>query len=271
MASSKVTREDAQEWLESLQQVGEGWYRQLALAVRANAHKALGMDRREFAARIGQRMIDPREAIVELHHDGHSQKAIADILHTHHEAVYRVLVEEGEIEPTRELNRADTPTRPSDNRADTPGGGGDVVDERIRGLEDALADAEAEIRGQQKQAKIDRKEAKKEIANLQKEIVLLERQAEAADDEEDEQALQREKQAREAELGEMQRRMLARFAGGIADGVVAQIENAREQLAKLITDDVLTSGMVDRIGIAVRKLNDELRVAEMAAKEVGDE
>lgn len=264
MATSKVTREDAQEWLESLQQVGEGWYRQVALAVRANAHKALGMERREFAAQIGQRMIDPREAILELHKDGMSGREVADVLGISDNTVRRVLAEEGLIT----LPSAAVSGSSASQGAAVSGTAEEVEeDERIRELEDALADADAEVRGQKKRAADERKAFKKELADLKKEIVLLERQAEAADDEEDEQALQREKQAREAELSEMQRRMLARFAGGIADGVVAQIENAREQLAKLINDDVLTSGMVDRIGIAVRKLADELRVAEMAAKE----
>jgi len=80
MASSKLNKEDAQEWLESLQQVGEGWYRQVQLAVRANAHKALGMERREFARTIGQRLIDPREAIIEMYQAGSSIQEISDIL-----------------------------------------------------------------------------------------------------------------------------------------------------------------------------------------------
>src|ERR1017187_8410129 len=97
MATSKVAPEDAQEWLETLQQVGEGWYRQVGLAVKMGAPKALGLERREFTALIGQRLIDPREAIVQLHGEGHSPAAIADVLHVAQDTVQRVQIEEGLI------------------------------------------------------------------------------------------------------------------------------------------------------------------------------
>src|ERR1017187_4333553 len=105
MATSKVAPEDAQEWLETLQQVGEGWYRQVGLAVKMGAPKALGLERREFTALIGQRLIDPREAIVQLHEEGHKPEMIGDVLHVDAtKTVRRILREEGLIDPPKQIH-----------------------------------------------------------------------------------------------------------------------------------------------------------------------
>lgn len=109
MTTSKINATDAQEWLESLQQVGEGWYRQVALAVKTGAHKALGMTQREFAQSIGQKLIDPRPAIIDLssqltYRGKPNISAIADVLGVSTDRVEMVLAGEGLIEmtPTRQ-------------------------------------------------------------------------------------------------------------------------------------------------------------------------
>lgn len=92
---SKLTPEDAREMLDALGQSGDGWYRQVALAIKMNAHKALNMDRREFVGHIGIRMgrvpVERDKAILELAQEGMSQQAIADVLGVDHDGVADVV------------------------------------------------------------------------------------------------------------------------------------------------------------------------------------
>jgi hypothetical protein len=141
MATSKVAPEDAQEWLETLQQVGEGWYRQVGLAVKMGAPKALGLERREFTALIGQRLIDPREAIVQLHEEGHSQAAIADVLHVSHRTVQGVLIE-GDLIAAPDRDEPKQIAAPGRVSADTTA---EDLDELTHGLEDEVKQLEAQL------------------------------------------------------------------------------------------------------------------------------
>jgi chromosome segregation ATPase len=172
---SKVSEEDARLWLSSLQQVGEGWYKQVGLAVKANAHKALGMERREFVAQVGQRLIDPREAIIELHREDMTVAAIADVLGVGHHTVTRVLVEEGEIE-SRELSagggreaarRRDASGENAAPSRDSVDSTAEEVDDEIEALEAALAEAQEEARDAQAAAK---GEIKRRTAELRKQL-----------------------------------------------------------------------------------------------------
>jgi hypothetical protein len=271
MAASKVNREDAQEWLESLQQVGEGWYRQVALAVRAGAHKALGMERREFAQHIGQRMIDPREAVIELYREQHTIKAIEDVLGLSNVTVRRILMEAGLIEVAQLPPAGGWGAREKEARGEQSArekeARGEHDGDQVIALQEQLADAEAALSGQKKKAAEAAKEYRKEAADLKKKIVLLERATKEAESKEDKKAAERHRKEAEAELQELERKMLSKFAGSIADGICASMENATEQLGLLIRDDVLTTKAVERIGNALQALNDQYRLAELAARE----
>src|SRR5215831_8582503 len=107
MATKAERRESAERTRDALQQVGSGWWVLVGEAVKRGDHKDLGLERREYVATIGQAVIDPREAIVELFNEGHSQEAIADILGVSPDrTVRRVLTEEGLLKPTPRMIEA---------------------------------------------------------------------------------------------------------------------------------------------------------------------
>lgn len=82
--TSNITPEDAEEYSQSLAQIGEGWWRQIAWAFRQGMHEALGMSRREWAEKYHGYFRMPieerREAVAELASEGMSQPEIADTL-----------------------------------------------------------------------------------------------------------------------------------------------------------------------------------------------
>lgn len=75
---------DAEEYTQSLAQVGAGWWRQRALGIRLGVHQSLGLSIEEWSERLGGyvRMAIPerREAVAELTSDGFSQRETAAIL-----------------------------------------------------------------------------------------------------------------------------------------------------------------------------------------------
>lgn len=82
--TSNITPEDAEEYSQSLAQIGEGWWRQIAWAFRQDIHTALGMSRREWAEKYHGYFRMPieerREAVAELTDEGMSAPEIADTL-----------------------------------------------------------------------------------------------------------------------------------------------------------------------------------------------
>lgn len=82
--TSNITPEDAEEYSQSLAQIGEGWWRQVAWAFRQGMHEALGMSRREWAEKYHgyARMLpkDRQSAVAELSADGLNNTEIADAL-----------------------------------------------------------------------------------------------------------------------------------------------------------------------------------------------
>jgi hypothetical protein len=124
MAASRITREDAQALLDGITRSGEGWWMTAGAAISMGAPKALGLDRRGFIQAIGQRLIDSHEAIVQLHQDGHSQQAIADILRVSPITVNRTLAEEGLIDARPSLppagQRKGRTSSPEHDSADEP-------------------------------------------------------------------------------------------------------------------------------------------------------
>jgi len=256
MAVSKLNREDAQEWLESLKLVGEGWWRQVGLAVRANAHKSLGMDRREFAQAIGQRMIDPRDAIIELHKEGHSVRAIADILSVGHDkTVRRILIEEGLIEPPA-LPASDSDKE--DARVASDNGDPDALQARIEQLE-------AQVTGEQKKSKDALKKVKDEMAELRKAITEERRRArEEAQKKLTEAERERARKEADAWAEEQGRKVLMGFTLLAVDHVVSALEEATGDVRLLIEQDAVTGDALRKIETAHAGFQDELNVARMA-------
>lgn len=82
--TSNITPEDAEEYSQSLAQIGEGWWRQVAWAFRQRIPEALGMSRREWAEKYHgyARMLpdDRKAAVAELSEEGLNNSEIADTL-----------------------------------------------------------------------------------------------------------------------------------------------------------------------------------------------
>ena len=79
---SELTKIDAEEFSQSLEQIGEGWFRQLALGIKLRAPEALRISRREWSDRIGLKVRDRAERVnieTELSAEGLSNRAIADV------------------------------------------------------------------------------------------------------------------------------------------------------------------------------------------------
>jgi hypothetical protein len=80
---SDLTKPDAEEFSQTLEQIGEGWFRQLALGLRLGVPEALGLTRRQWSDRIGvtvRSAAERRGAVTELSAEGLSSRAIADVL-----------------------------------------------------------------------------------------------------------------------------------------------------------------------------------------------
>lgn len=79
-----ISAEDAEEYSQSLAQIGEGWWRQLAWAFRQGIPEALGMSRREWAVKyhgyFKLEIPERREAVAELSNEGMNNSQIADTL-----------------------------------------------------------------------------------------------------------------------------------------------------------------------------------------------
>jgi len=81
--AGSLTKLDAEEFSQTLEQIGEGWFRQLALGVRLGVPEALGLTRRQWSDRIGvtvRSAAERRGAVTELSAEGLSNRAIADVL-----------------------------------------------------------------------------------------------------------------------------------------------------------------------------------------------
>ena len=137
--------------LDALGEAGSGWYRQVALAVKMEAHKALGMDRRDFTARIGIRMggttADRDNAIRELSAEGVSNTAIADVLRVSAVTVRNVLEgrdgslrgEEITAGTKKSKDEIGDPDSPKKNEIGDP----DLRDEQILALQEELRSSPA--------------------------------------------------------------------------------------------------------------------------------
>jgi DNA N-6-adenine-methyltransferase (Dam) len=89
-----VTPEDAEEWTQALAQVGAGWWRQVALAVRQGAPAALGLSldrwREERLGGLVLKSIPERQrAVAELTEDGFTKAEIAAVVGVDERTVQR--------------------------------------------------------------------------------------------------------------------------------------------------------------------------------------
>jgi DNA-binding NarL/FixJ family response regulator len=89
-----MTREDANEYTESLGQVVAGSWRQISLAKRLGVPKALGLTTEQWVnERLGgyvrMSIEDRREAVRNLTANGHSAREIADIVGVSHDTAAR--------------------------------------------------------------------------------------------------------------------------------------------------------------------------------------
>jgi hypothetical protein len=101
-----IEKSDAEEFSQSLEQIGEGWFRQLALGIKLGAPEALGLTRREWSDRIGLKVRDRAERInieIELSAEGLSNRAIADVLGVNHVTVANDL--RGENSPPADVEQ----------------------------------------------------------------------------------------------------------------------------------------------------------------------
>ncbi len=81
--SMSLEKIDAEEFSQTLEQIGEGWFRQLALEIKLGVPEALGLTRRQWSDRIGVTVrgaAERRGAVTELSAEGLSNRAIADVL-----------------------------------------------------------------------------------------------------------------------------------------------------------------------------------------------
>lgn len=261
MAASKLNQADAQEWLESLKLVGEGWWRQVGLAVRAGAPKALGITRREFAQAIGQRLIDPRDAIIELHKEGHSVQAIAEILGVAHDTtVSRVLAEEGLIEWRPAVQKALESREPREEEEDSS------REPRAEDLQTRIEALEIQLTGAEAKRKKDVDAVKKKMTDLRKEITEERRRLR----EEAQNALtkqERERAAKEADAWaqEQGRKVIAGLAHLAVDHIVGALEEAAAEIRMLIEQDAITEDAIRQIESAHAGFSEELNVARLAA------
>jgi hypothetical protein len=113
---------DAEEFSQSLEQIGEGWLRQLALGIKLGAPEALGLSRREWSDRIGLKDRDRAERInieIELSAEGLSNRAIADVLGVNHVTVANDL--RGENSPPADAGQEDNDDGAGENSPYDPG------------------------------------------------------------------------------------------------------------------------------------------------------
>jgi protein gp37 len=122
------TREDAEEWTQSLEQVSAGAWRQIALAQRLGVPKALGLTTEQWVKdRIGGyvKMSIParREAVAELAAEGQSNREIAKVLGVDETTVRRDL-------PENAANAAAAEEKPSKSKGGRGGDAGNAAPEK---------------------------------------------------------------------------------------------------------------------------------------------
>jgi hypothetical protein len=281
MAASRLNREDAEALLAGLQQTGEGWWLLVGTAVNAGAPKALGIDRREFVRQIGQRLINPDQAIVDLYQAKHSQTAIAEILSIHNDVVNRVLVEAGLIEPTRQLDRSHAKKESLAGEGSSPAeslAGEGSVDGTAVDLDEKMKELEAQVKALET-AVADQRKAAKAASDAQRNHIKDLRDAQRAEVKRLNDALRKAKRSDADELTAQEREriaqeQLAQQAEVDAEMVPAFLENAASHILVAVgeletaNERGVTAKHVKhlrRLDAVTEKLMGELEVAKAMA------
>lgn len=247
--------------LDALGQAGDGWYRQVALAVKMKAPEALGIDRREFVdtigLRMGRSMVERDQAIRQLTEEGMSQTAIADILGVSPSTVRAVQRGEDPYRPHRpELPAGADENAPAgrdmEDENAPAGRAEEIVDLRAR-LTRAEAEAEeAENNALRRQTQLDRLRARHH--EVSERLRALEEGPEETLDQETLDRLERE-------MREGNNRWLSEHDVRHTIGLLIE---ARETVAGLIEKGV-TNEQVERLTEHVTQLVNEFEVARAAA------
>jgi hypothetical protein len=262
MAASRIKPEDAQEGLEAVRLVGAGWVRQLALNVRLGHHKALGMTPRQYAASVGQRLVDPVEAIKELYAEGESPNRIAQLLQVSQtDTVTPVLIEAGLVEMPKPRAAGGSSGEDVAERSTVKGKDQEVT--RLESELDELANLMAEQRKDAddatKKLKAEHKKKIKELADERKALE-AELQVATAITPQDE---ERHRKEAEAAVAEVERKFVPHFVTSI----VQDLKSAKSDLAEAI-EHGLDATQFGKIDAAHTAFVDELKVA---AASVGEE
>lgn len=261
--TKKERQETAHATLEGLREVGSGWHDLVATAILRGDHKDLGLDRKEFAMQAGGfKLLDSRQAILDLHAKGLSRKAIADVLGVSSErTVARVLYEEGLIKtaPQKALERGSRKHRDEGVGAgdDSEGGDGGAGDdsERVAELEAAIARLQSEVTAAKNANAEERKKLKEDIKSLR--TRLREEAKKNQPDETDPDEI--------AKLEAQLERMTDQMTIGLDIAhTVGLINDAREELAQLISKGI-NRDQINQIETAMAALNNEYEVAKGTA------
>ena len=282
MAVSKINQTDAQEWLESLQQVGEGWYRGVALAVRVGAPKAMGLTDKEFAQAIGQKLIDPRPAIIELaaelkYRGKPNIQAIATVLSLNKARVAMILAEEGLIEPSPTIQEAlETGMVPGGrqwakrDQQEQASVTASASQEEVEALREQVAEMAAAVKGEKAKAAADKRALKAKNKELAAELYRVDRAAfEKAQESLTEQ--ERERAAKEADAWAQEKAaaMLAGFAGMTVGHIVASLHEAADGVRELLSDTNAVGVSAEHISTieeAHAAFIEEMNVARMSER-----
>jgi transposase-like protein len=119
-----LKREDAEEYSQSLAQIGEGWWRQIAWAFRQEIPETLGMSRQEWLDRYYQHLPqlpieERREIVAELTEEGMSTRQIAEVVGVSQMTVVRDQ-DESNDSPTEEESPSQEAWSDQDESNDSP-------------------------------------------------------------------------------------------------------------------------------------------------------
>jgi hypothetical protein len=109
---SKINRDDAEEYTESLGYIGAGWWRQIYLAEKLGVPKAMGLSLREWVddhlgGYIRLTLPERREAVAELTAEGMSSRQVADVLGVSHNTAAKDLRSVTSVTPEEQELSAD--------------------------------------------------------------------------------------------------------------------------------------------------------------------
>ena len=264
-----VKQDNAAATLEGLRQIGSGWHLSVATAIARGDHKALKMDRKEFAQEAGGfKLLDSRQAIIDLHEKGMSRQAIGDVLSVDAETtVSRVLYEEGLItklprKANLELERERRTAPPDDSSSETTASRDGSVDSSASDLDEEIQSLRSQVEHEkavrEKEGKDLRDKLKKAREDLREELREARKEWESEQSEADRERLRKEN---EAWAEEKRREVMAGLASIGVQGVIGGLEEATEHLSMMVSEGGLTGDLIRQIEAAHAAFAEELNVA----------